>query len=189
MTKLAILSIMLFGLTISKVNAQSRVFKPFKVDLGMTTVFPMGGISGNGNGFYFSPIWNLGDNFSTGPRLQYAYIKPGDVNYISSYLNDEITDLVSLLSVSDIYFSRQRTRFFIGFGFGLYGQTQTWKTVSLRSVDFYSESLVSFGIMPRFGFSVGHFKMTAQYNMTGDEMFDYLDFTLGLEIGGGRYKK
>lgn len=188
MRKPAILFVFIIGLPIFTVNAQSRVFKPFKVDFGMTTVFPTEGISGNGNGMYFSPIFNLTDKFSVGPRIQFAYTTEKNNGYISSYLNNEITDLFSFLSVSDFYFSKNRARFFIGFGFGLYTQTKNYKTISLRSIDFYSESMASFGIMPRFGFNVGHFKMAAQYNLTGEEMYNYLDFTLGLEIGGGRYK-
>jgi hypothetical protein len=188
MKRSTILLVLSLFLPFSGIIAQSREFKPFKVDFGITTVFPTEGISGNGNGFYFSPIFNLTDKFSTGPRLQFAYATHENKNYISSYLNNEITDLFSLLSVSDFYLSKDRARFFIGFGFGLYSQIQTWKTISLRSIDFYHESLLSLGIMPRFGFNVGHFKMAAQYNITGPSMYNYLDFTLGLEIGGGKYK-
>ena len=188
MKKLEVLAVLLFCLNFSQGMAQSREFKPFKVDFGITTLFPTSGISGNGMGMYFNPMFNLTDKFSVGPRMQLAYTTEENKGYISSYLDGQIINLYSLIGVSDFYFSKERARFFAGLGFGFYGQVRSWTSAAISSLDFNREPYLSVGLAPRFGFNVGHFKMSIQYNITGPSMYNYLDFTLGLEIGGGRYK-
>lgn len=189
MKKLTTFTVLLICLFNDQVIAQSREFKPFKVDFGITTLFPTDGISGNGMGMYINPMFNLSDNFSVGPRVQLAYTTEENKGYVSSYMDGQIINLHSFLGVSDLYFSRDRARFFAGFGFGFYSQIRSWTSVFLSSSDQTRESYFSLGLMPRVGFNVGHFKMAVQYNITGPGMYNYLDFTLGLEIGGGRYEK
>jgi len=167
------------------VIAQHSIYKPLKVDLGINTVFAMKQGTGGGNGLYINPMFNLTDRFSIGPRLETAIVKKDKVDLVTGILNNKIVNLSSYLIVMDYYLSKERIRFFIGLGSGLFKQRDSFMVLGLGSVDLSGNSKMSLGLMPRLGYNVGHFKMTVNYIMTGDLMYDYLGFTLGLEIGGG----
>jgi hypothetical protein len=174
---------------ILNVSGQSRIYKPFKVDVGMSTFITTDVGTGNGTGFYFHPIYNLTDRFSFGPRMEFGYVLQDDPNFISAALNNGVMSMFSFQAVSDYYLSTERARFFLGLGFGLYWQALFFQNYSSPQFDANQLSHLSLGLNPRIGFNVGHFKMAANYNMTGDILYNYLNFTLGLEIGGGRYRK
>ena len=185
MKELCILAIIFCTLSVFNVLGQSRVYKPFKVDLGITTVFAMEPGKGGGNGVYISPMFNLTDRFCIGPRLESAFVKKDKVDLITGILNERIVDLTSYLVVMDCYLSKDRTRFFLGLGAGLFKQVESITLLGFGSIDVHENSNVNLGLMPRFGFNVGHFKMALNYSMTGEQMYNNLGFTLGLDIGGG----
>ena len=166
--------------------AQSRIYKSFKVDLGINTIITSDVATGNGMGIYIHPILNVTDRFSFGPRLEIGYVTIDDTDFVSATFENGVVDMFSFQAVSDYYLSKERVRFFLGLGFGLFRQTlllHDFTSFQIR-VDRISE--VNLGLNPRFGFNVGHFKMAVNYNLTGEFMYDYLGFTLGVDIGGGR---
>lgn len=186
MKKLCNLAFIFCTVSVFNVLGQSRIYKPFKVDLGITTVFAMEPGAGGGNGVYISPMFNLADRLCVGPRLESAFVKKDKVDLITGIFDEKIVDLTSYLFVMDCYLSKDRTRFFLGLGAGLFKQVEYITLLGFGSIDVHENSNFSFGVMPRFGFNVGHFKMAVNYTRTGDLMYDYLGITLGLDIGGGQ---
>ncbi len=189
MKKSYILILIFYVSAVLTVPAQSRIYKPFKVDMGMSTFITTDVATNNGTGFYFHMIYNLTDKFSFGPRMELGYVLQDDPNLIAAAFNNGVMSMFSFQGVSDYYLSTERVRFFLGLGFGLYRQTLIFQDVSSLYFGTDELSFVSLGLNPRVGFNVGHFKMAANYNMTGEILYNYLNFTLGLEIGGGRYHK
>jgi hypothetical protein len=157
--------------------------------MGMSTFITTDVPTDNGTGFYFHPIYNITDRFSFGTRMEFGYVLIEDSNIIAAAFNNGMMSMFSFQAISDYYLSKERVRFFLGLGFGLYRQALIFQDISNIQIQSNPLSDISLGLNPRVGFNVGHFKMAVNYNMTGEILYDYLNFTLGLEIGGGRYNK
>ena len=183
MKKIFIISLAISITTFSQ--AQSTIFKPFKVDTGIEFVIPTSNEAGSGMGFYISPIYNASDRLSIGPRFGFSYAGYGTLNVGIGTVEIEGTNMFSFLMVGDYYLSTERVRPFVGLGLGMFRRSEASIRTGIGVVDISREAKSNFGAKPRIGLNVGHFKMTVDYNFTGDQIYDYLGFTLGFDIGGG----
>lgn len=172
-------------LTSTSIVAQSSKFKHFKVDLGVATMITTNPIVDKGMGFYFSPIFNATNRLSVGARFGFNYLSIEPITTGIGYMDFGIIGFSSFLIVGDYYLSIEHVRAFIGLGFGFYRQREMLMTTSLFPANLINPRKSNIGIMPRLGFNVGHFKMTIAYNSNGYELFNYVDVTLGMDIGGG----
>ena len=186
MKKLSLLVLAIF-FTFSAI-AQTSIFKPFKVDIGIEFVISTNDEASTGMGFYISPIYNASDRVSIGARFGFTYTGSGTINVGIGSVEIGATNLFSFLMVGDYYLSSERVRPFVGLGFGMYKRSEATVRTGRGLVDISRNAKTNFGVKPRIGLNVGHFKMTVDYNFTGDQIYDYIGFTVGVDIGGGLSK-
>ena len=185
MKKGLLLILFAIGLSFSMAIAQPTIFKPFKVDTGIEFNITTSSEAGSGMGWYISPIYNATDRLSIGPRFGFGYIGNGTINVGIGNVEVGGTYLFSFLMQTDYYLSTERVRPFVGLGFGMYRRSEATLETGIGIVEFRREAQSNFGVKPRVGLNVGHFKMTVDYNFTGEHIYDYIGFTLGVDIGGG----
>jgi hypothetical protein len=166
--------------------SQDKIFKPFKVDCGLTCDIPTADDASTGIGFYVEPRYGINEKLSVGLKLENDFLGSGNVeiNYVS--VNVSYTRIFSIMMTGDYYFSTENVRPFIGLGLGMFKKYISGVSTSVVGVDIGTTSKTSFGFEPRVGLNIGHFRIAALYNYTGKEISDYLGIQLGFEFGGGR---
>jgi outer membrane protein X len=177
-------------------QAQDREFKPFKVDLAVGYAIPGGPGSSAGFVFALEPKYALMDQLSLGLRMEAALVARGLVSGAST----EIKSITSYALTGDYYFSTNKSRFFAGLGAGLFqfGGTKVDITSNSGSTtvnSFDVASYTKFGVFPRIGAELGHFRVGVEYNVVPKQEVSpnsafnnsYLSFKIGAFIGGGQY--
>jgi outer membrane protein X len=161
-------------------NAQSKKYKAFKVDVMFGYAIPTkGGENTVGGGsFTLEPHYRLSDALALGLRMEGAGIgyKPtssGDVT---------VSAISSYAATGEYYFMNEGFRPFVGAGAGYFTNQEVNVSGSSGSVTIPSES--KFGFFPRAGFETGHFRINADYNIIGDG--GYIAFKIGFFFGGGK---
>lgn len=165
-------------------NAQERAFKPFKFDIAVGYAVPSG--SGTKGGLIFSlePKYALNDNIAVGLRWESAVMVRATLAENGEDLKGDAKASSSYLLTGDYYFTSDYFRPFAGLGAGLYRNA----AVDLESEDVQVGS--KFGVAPRVGFELGHFRTAIEYNVAGKAGAlnnNYLGIKMGFFIGGGRY--
>ena len=170
-------------------KAQSTTYKAFKVDVDLGYAIPTGN-SGSGTKagvtFTIEPHYRLSDAFAVGLRFEGAGL--GYVNNSGINSSVQVSILNSYCATGEYYFVEEGFRPFAGAGMGFF----TRKSLSVDSSSVASNSgntLVSggtkFGFFPRVGFEYGHLRVSAEYNILGNNS-NYIAFKLGFFFGGGR---
>ena len=168
------------------VNAQSTVFKPFKVDFAFGYAVPSGDGTKGGILFAIEPKYAFNDNITAGLRMEGAVMAQAQVDQATGEMKSgSVKANASYVATGDYYFTTNTFRPFAGVGAGIY---------SVASADLNNETGdvkagKKFGFMPRAGFEVGHFRTAIEYNFvgkTGAINNNYLSIKLGFFIGGGR---
>lgn len=166
-------------------NAQEELtFKPFKFDIAVGYAVPSGSGSKAGILFAFEPKYALNDNLTLGLRLEGAITARASMDANGETVTGDAKASSSYLLTGDYYINTNKFRPFVGAGAGLYKLA----AVDLSSADVKTGS--KFGVAPRVGFELGHFRTAIEYNITGktgDFNNNYLGIKLGFFIGGGRY--
>lgn len=129
--------------------------------------------------------YNLKDNLSIGLLSQVGAMVSSEA-YEKDKENVDVGLSHFIALTSDYYFSANSPRRgFIGLGFGNYSTG----TVEFRDED---SNLVednfdnTFGLMPRIGYELGHFRIEAQYNLPfKEEALDYFGVSIALTLWGG----
>jgi outer membrane protein W len=167
-------------------NAQSTVYKPFKVDLGVGYAVPGGKGAKGGVLFAIEPKFAITDNITAGLRLEAAVMAQAQLDQTSGELKSgSVKANASYVAMGDYYFTTTTFRPFAGIGAGLY---------SVASADIENETGdvatgKKFGFVPRAGFEVGHFRTAIEYNFVGKTAGinnNYLGVKFSFFIGGGR---
>jgi hypothetical protein len=167
-------------------NAQSTVFKPFKVDLAFGYAMPGGKGAKAGMLFAIEPKYAITDNITAGLRMEGAIMAQAQVDQSTGELKSgAVKANASYAATGDYYFTTSTFRPFAGVVAGLY-------SVASADMDSETEEVATgkkFGFAPRAGFEVGHFRTAIEYNFvgkTGSINNNYLGIKLGFFIGGGR---
>jgi len=184
-------------------QAQDREFKPFKVDLALGYAIPGGKGSSAGIVFAVEPKYALMDQLSVGLRFEGAVVARGFESATSSTSGSSVSLSVSAIRsfvlTGDYYFSTNKSRFFGGLGAGLFQYasagaafTTSGNTAVGSSGDVSEYN--KFGVVPRIGAELGHFRLGLEYNLVPKHEVDkitftnsYLSFKIGAFIGGGQY--
>jgi len=167
-------------------NAQEATFKPFKVDVAFGYAAPSGG-SGTKGGVIFAiePKYALNDMITLGLRMEGAVTAHATVDANGQDVTGDAKASGSYLLTSDFYFSTSKFRPFAGIGAGIYTNAAV---DDINASDEVKQGS-SFGVAPRVGFELGHFRTAIEYNVagkTGSFSNNYLGIKLGFFIGGGR---
>jgi opacity protein-like surface antigen len=163
-------------------QAQSTDFHAFKVDIGFGYAIPS-----NGNGvkagatFDLEPHYRISDEFAVGLRIEGAVLGYQDNEADNTY---SFSALTSYALTGEYYFMNDGFRPFIGAGVGFFqpkyeiGDDDSGDNVVLNGS-------TKFGFFPRAGFEAGHFRLSATYNVLGNNS-SYAAFTIGFFFGGGK---
>lgn len=178
MRKLFLLSALIgFAAT---VNAQSTTYHAFKVDIGFGYAIPSGdGGDGTKAGATFTihPHYRLSDDFALGLRLEGA-----GIGYQDEQGKTKISLLESYCASGEYYLAKGGVRPFVGAGAGFFTQS------SLKSENgdaVLATGATRFGFFPEVGLEAGHFRLSADYDVIGDNN-SYLAFKIGFFLGGGK---
>jgi hypothetical protein len=168
----------------STTSSSSSTYKAFKVDLDLGYAIPS---SGSGTGtkagvtFTVEPHYRLSDDLAVGLRFEGAALGYQNINGNGGY-KTTISVLTSYCPTIEYYFSNGDFRPFGGAGAGIFSQQNVAKSGS-------SAALVpggtNFGFFPRVGFEAGHFRLSAAYDIAGNNS-NYLSFEIGFFFGGGK---
>jgi outer membrane protein W len=184
--KKTLFSILMLG-TVVFVNAQSKTFKPFKVDFSMGYAMPGGSGAKGGILFATEPKYAINDNITLGLRMEAAIVARAATSDDGQHYVGEVKASASYLGTADYYFNTNHFRPFVGVGAGIFSTAGA----SFDDSGNYVADVVShkFGGTPRAGFEFGHFRMAVEYNVvakTGTINNNYLGIKLGFFAGGGR---
>lgn len=158
----------LFFVTLLSINlsvAQSKSYEDFEWEVvGVSFVNAVGPELGYGIGIHSEPRYNLTNKISLSLR--------GDLNVFSddNNLNDiRVSFFLSGVAFGDYYFNTKgNSRLFAGLGVG-----------------FFTEDNSSLGVVPRIGYELSVFRLTADYNYTLRQFTpEYFSIKLGFNIGG-----
>lgn len=177
----------------------TRIFKPFKVGVGIGYAVPSAG-EGAGGGFigYLEPAYRATDQVSVGLRLEGAFMVRGVEGVNQQDIEGDATSVASYSLNSQYYFNNNEVRPFIGAGVGLFSlaaaKFDTKSNADPGLNDIGAET--RFGFYPRIGVDVGHFNLTLDYNVIpptdvpggGEVKNSYLGIRAGFSIGGGMVK-
>jgi outer membrane protein X len=188
-------------------QAQDRAFKPFKVDLAVGYAIPSGPGSKGGIVGSIEPKYALMDQFSVGLRLEAAGVikgleRTGSSTPVTS-VSGSVSGIRSYVLTGEYYFGTNKSRVFAGIGAGLFQYDATsgsvttttsgsTTTTTTDNVDIASYN--KFGVVPRIGAELGHFRVGVEYNFVPKYEANntsltnsYLSFKIGAFIGGGQY--
>ena len=163
-------------------NAQSTVYKAFKVDLDFGYAIPSDGTGTKaGATFTIEPHYRLSDAFALGLRFEGAGLGYEDQNGTTEKI--KVSLLTSYCITGDYYFSKGGFRAFAGGGLGIFSQKSESATSGTDGT--VTAGATKFGVFPRIGFEAGHFRMSGTYDIVGNNA-SYLAFTIGFFLGGGK---
>ena len=188
--KKVLLSALILGSAVVS-NAQSTVFKPFKVDLALGYAMPGGSGAKGGILFAVEPKYAINDNIALGLRMEGAVMARAAVSPNGQEASGDVKASGSYLATGDYYFNTNSFRPFAGVGVGLFKNAAVaFDTGTAEANEVAASS--KFGAAPRVGFEAGHFRMAIEYNVmgkTGSINNNYLGIKIGAFIGGGRLSK
>jgi len=167
-------------------TAQDRVFKTFKFDIALGLAMPTDGAGVKAGGLIaLHPHYRVSDNVALGLRLEGA-----GIGYVFNDINGnqqiDVKVVSSYCASGEFYFNKNRFRPFIGGGVGLFDSQAATSTNGSGNVTL-GERATSFGGYPEIGFEAGHFRLCADYNITGHNL-SYFSLKIGAFFGGGRVK-
>ncbi|ASU35426.1 hypothetical protein [Mucilaginibacter xinganensis] len=152
----------------------------FKADLGAGYAIPSQGFGVKpGVTFVAEPHYYLSQNFALGLRFEGALL-----GYEAQY-NDELFSFFGSSAItSDYYFTKGRTRTFLGIGTGLFTRHYIFNEYDYENDQFYTSGYgaIKLGFLGRIGLEAGHIRIAASYNVIGAN-FSYSAFTIGYIIG------
>jgi outer membrane protein W len=186
--------------TSSSSSSSTYKFHKFKFDLTLGyAIPPANSNSANANikagaTFVLEPHYRLADAVAIGFRLEGAALAYGNTNGSGTGTSGSanVSAIYSYCPTLDFYLLNGGFRPFIGAGAGIYYQGAI--SVSGSSQGTTNSGYVSlgskFGFFPRVGFEIGHLRLSAEYNVLGNDAngnsSNYAAFNIGFFFGGGR---
>lgn len=185
MKKLILLTAMVCFAVLAK--AQSTEYRAFKFDLGFGYAIPTASSNGGtkaGATFTLQPHYRLSDDFAIGLRIEEA-----GLGYENPSTNDvKVAILGSYCATGEYYLMKGGFRPFIGAGFGFFNQQSAdvnQNTIEEDNSVVLVQGGTKFGFFPEVGFEAGHFRLSADYNVAGNNN-NYASFKIGFFFGGGK---
>ena len=163
----------------------TKIFKPFKVDVNLGYAIPQGAGTKAGVLFSVEPKYGITDEVDLGLRLGVAVTARGVPNGNGGSTSAEVKANASYLLTGDYFFTNTNVRPFVGAGLGAFTFAGARGTASTSTA---LPSATKFGELLRAGVEAGHFRAGVEYNFVPDKN-GYFGISIGVKIGGGRYKK
>ncbi len=194
------LSLMAAAQSSTPSTSSESKFHKFKFDLTIGYAIPPSTSTSAGDNikagatFVLEPHYRLGDGVALGFRLQGAALAYGNTSGSGTGTSGsaQVSAIYSYTPTLDLYLANGGFRPFIGGGAGLYYQGSIGVSGSSQGTSNtgYVSLGSKFGFFPRAGFEIGHFRISAEYNVLGNDVngnsSNYAAFNLGFFFGGGR---
>jgi opacity protein-like surface antigen len=163
----------------STTAASADTYHAFKFDIGLGYAIPSAAGSGTKAGVTFTlqPHYRLSDDLAIGLRLEGAAL-----GYEDDLGKTKISLLESYCATGEYYVAKGSFRPFVGAGAGLFDQSSLKASNGNATL---VNGATNFGFFPEIGFEVGHFRMSADYDIAGNSN-NYLAFKIGAFFGGGK---
>lgn len=185
-------SLFLLLLVISTANAQhenpqDRVFRPFKVDIGVNLSFPVSPDLTLGGGFFVEPRYGVNDRIHLGIHLGSNIIGEGKFLFHNREAVTRAQAIANLSLTGEYHFVLEEVRPFAGISAGMYRRSD-FEVVDSNSGVLITRhgTIVNLGVAPRIGVVAGKFRMNATYHFSGKGITDFVSLGLGIQFGGGR---
>jgi len=160
--------------------ASDGIYHTFKFDIGLGYAIPSGA-SGSGTKagatFTLQPHYRLSDDFAIGLRIEGA-----GLGYENEFGKTKVSLLESYCATGEYYLAKDGFRPFVGAGLGFFDQSSLAASNGNAAL---VNGATNFGLFPEVGFEVGHFRMSADYDIAGSGN-NYLAFKIGAFFGGGK---
>lgn len=169
--------------SVSVLKAQSTNYKPFKVDIAVGYAVPAGTGSKSGAVIAIEPKYSVDNNITLGLRFESSRTSSSYVSGTTVFVGS-VNATTSYLATADYFFKGNKVRPFAGLGLGLYSTGG----VGAFGDSYYVSDGNKFGVVPRAGIELGHFRAAIEYNAMGKDAFvnyNYLSFKVGFFLGGG----
>jgi hypothetical protein len=185
MRKLVLLITLIGWAVLAK--AQSSTYKAFKVDITFGYAIPSAssgddGVKG-GVTFTLEPHYRLSDAVAVGFRVEGAAL--GFKDGTNEDTDVRVSLLTSYCPTLEYYLASGGFRPLIGAGAGIFAQSSLHVNSDSGEETALVPGASKFGFFPRLGFETGHFRVTGEYNILGNDS-NYLAFKLGFFFGGGK---
>ncbi|MDN3668659.1 hypothetical protein QWY93_04885 [Echinicola jeungdonensis] len=177
-----------FGL--SSAQDTTRVFKPFKVDVGINLTFPSDSKLAAGGGLFVEPRYGINDQFHIGLNIASNIIGEGDFIFNNTEATIKAQAISNLSFITEYHFNKENVRPFLGFMAGMYRRSD-YEIVDNDdgTVITRRNNSVHFGLAPRIGLIAGKFRLNTTYHFTGKNITDFLSIGMGIQFGGGKINK
>lgn len=168
-------------------NSQERIFKPFKVDIGVNLTFPVSPELTLGGGFFVEPRYGVNDRIHLGIHLGSNIIGEGKFLFNNKEAVTRAQAIANLSLTGEYHFVLEEVRPFVGISGGMYRRSD-YEVVDNTSgvVIIRHGTIVNLGMAPRVGIIAGKFRMNATYHFSGKGITDFVSLGLGIQFGGGR---
>lgn len=155
-----------------------RIFRPFRIDVGMSYVKPQKLDSRYAFGFSMEPKYGITDAFWVGLRLEAGILVQSAPQYHDDYQALGIFSALPTLDYSLVI--NEKFRPFIGIGGGPYRYQLFFDGEDAKPVPVVTRM----GFCPRIGFDHQNFRMALEYNSVPQGR-SYTSVKIGWCIGGG----
>ncbi|WDF56539.1 outer membrane beta-barrel protein [Mucilaginibacter sp. KACC 22063] len=173
----------------SAVKAQSENYRAFKVDFGAGYASPQGSSDGGMKGgvsFTLQPHYRLSDALAVGLRLEGAVLGRAQLVqfFDAPYLETVYSVTSSYILTGEYYLTDSFIRPFVGMGVGAFTQASVHYESDIDTYAYTVPSKTKFGVVPEAGVEIGHFRLSADYNILPQKT-GYLGIKAGFFFGGG----
>lgn len=182
---------------LAAVATYGQEFRKFKVGIGLGYAVPSDGEAGVL--LYLEPMYRIMDNIAVGLRMESAALVGQPPSGVITTLS--IQSVNSYTLNGQYYFGNGAFRPFAGFGLGMFSVAAASADIAGSSVAL-GAATTSIGFYPRIGFDLGHFNVSADYNIIPaqetdinlgglalvkyTQNFSYIAIRVGASIGGGK---
>ena len=186
--------------TTASSSSTASKFHRFKVDVTFGYAIPPSNSNTAGDKikagatFVLEPHYRVADAVAIGLRIEGAALAYGNTSGSGSGTsgNANVSAIYSYCPSLDFYLMNGGFRPFIGGGAGIYNQGSV--NVSGSDQGTSNTGYVSlgskFGFFPRAGFEIGHLRLSAEYNVLGNDAngnsSSFAAFNIGFFFGGGK---
>lgn len=167
-----------------------RIYKPFKVDVGINLTFPANTDLTAGGGFFVEPRFGINDHLHVGLHLGSNIIGEGQFLFNNTEAVTKAQAIGNISFTGDYVFSLENVRPSVGISVGMYRRSD-YEIIDESSGTIINNqgTHVNFGVAPRMGLVAGKFRMDATFHFTGSGITDFISLGLGIQFGGGKIKE
>lgn len=172
-----------------ELDGETRIFKPFKVDVGINLTFPASNNLTVGGGFFVEPRYSLNDHIQMGIHLGSNIIGEGKFLFQNTEARTKAKAIGNVSLTGEYQFGSENVRPFVGMTAGMYRQSE-FEVLDRNNGKIITnqETEVNFGIAPRVGIVAGKFRMNATYHFPGKGITQFVSLGLGMQFGGGKIR-